>query len=218
VDDALERRLVSLADGVLADFRQEEPTVAEAQWRQAASALAWASRLRPNSDELKAKSLICAGHLDRIAAQIRTRTSMAEGRELYERAIDEFTRATALEPTSPDPYLGLSRVYIYGLKDVDGGAKAIADAESRGHTPGWRDRAQLGDGYLRRADRTRLKSAVMPEPEQLDALKSAREDYLRCVATFEPILDKARSRRNRDYCRQRADMIPAAVPGDSEGR
>jgi hypothetical protein len=52
----------------------------------------------------------------------------------------------------------------------------------------------------------------------LDALKSAREDYLRCVATFEPILDKARSRRNRDYCRQRADMIPAAVPVDSEGR
>ena len=114
--------------------------------------------------------------------------------------------------------MGLSRVYIYGLKDVDGGAKAIADAEARGHAPGWRDRAQLGDGYLRRADSARLKSAALPDAERLDALKGAREDYLRCVAAFEPILEKARSRRNRDYCRQRGDAIAPLVLSEAEGR
>ena len=218
VDDALGRRLVSLADGVLADFRQEEPTVAEVQWRQAASALDWASHLVRDHDGLKSKSLICAGHLDRIAAQIRTRTSVSEARKLYARAVDEFTQAAALDTASPDPYLGLSRVYIYGLKDVDGGAKAIAEAEARGHRTGWRDRAQLGDGYLRRAELTRLKSIALPEPDHADALKSAREDYLRCVAAFEPILDKARSRHNRDYCQQHAEAIPASDAGDAEGR
>ncbi|HEX6464323.1 MAG TPA: serine/threonine-protein kinase [Vicinamibacterales bacterium] len=217
VDNALGRRLISLADGVLADFRREEPTVAEAQWRQAASALDWASHLVSDPSGLKAKSLICAGHLDRIAAQIRMHTNQAEARKLYARAVDEFRQAAALDTASPDPYLGLSRVYIYGLKDVDGGAKAIADAEARGHAPGWRDRAQLGDGYLRRANGTRLKSIALPEPENAEALKSAREDYLRCVAAFEPILDRGRSRQNRDYCQRRADAIPASN-ADSEGR
>ena len=216
VDNALGRRLVSLADGVLADFRREEPTVAEAQWRQAAAALDWASRLVSDPSSLKAKSLVCAGHLNRIAAQIRMRTSQADAKTLYARAIDEFREAAALDVTSPDPYLGLSRIYIYGLKDVDGGAKAIADAEARGHAPGWRDRAQLGDGYLRRADGARLKSTALPAPDNASALESARADYLRCVAAFEPILDRGRSRRNRDYCQQRADAIPSNV--DSEGR
>jgi len=218
VDDALGRRLVRLADGVLADFRQDEPTVAEVQWRRAASALEWASHLLPASDELKAKSLICAGHLDRIAAQVRMRTSQADARNLYARAVDEFTQAADLDRASPDPYLGLSRVYIYGLKDVDGGAKAIADAEARGHPAGWRDRAQLGDGYLRRADGVRLKSAALPDEERVDALKAAREDYLRCVAAFDPILEKARSRRNRDYCQQRADAISLPFASAPEGR
>jgi hypothetical protein len=218
VDASLGRRLVALADGVLGDFRQEEPTVAEVQWRQAASALDWASHLVRNPLELKAKSLICAGHLDRIAAQIRVRTSQSDARKLYARAIDEFTQAAALDSSSPDPYLGLSRVYIYGLKDVDGGAKAIADAEARGHKPGWRDRAQLGDGYLRRADAVRQRSAALPDTERLDALRGARADYLRCVAAFEPILDKGRSRHNREYCQQRADAIPLPIANDADGR
>lgn len=218
VDDALARRLVGLADSVLADFRQDDSTVAEAQWRRAASALAWASELVRDPGSLKAKSLICAGHLDRIAAQARARTNQTEARKLYARAVDEFTQAAGLDTTSPDPYLGLSRVYIYGLKDVDGGAKAIAAAESRGHTSGWRDRAQLGDGYLRRADGARLKSVSLPDEQRVDALKSARDDYLRCAAAFEPILEKARSRRNRDYCQQRADAITASIAEQPEGR
>jgi len=218
VDDALGRRLVLLADGVLADFRQEDPTVAEAQWRQAASALDWASHLLRDPAGLPAKASICAGHLDRIAAQIRARTNQTDARKLYARAVDEFKQAAALDTRSPDPYLGLSRVYIYGLKDVDGGAKAIADAEMRGYKPGWRDRAQLGDRYLRRADNTAQRSAAMLETERVDALKSAREDYLQCVAAFEPILDKARSRRNRDYCQRRADTIAASLTSEAEGR
>ena len=64
----------------------------------------------------------------------------------------------------------------------------------------------------------RLKSAALPDAERFDALKAAREDYLRCVAAFEPILDKARSRRNRDYCQQRADAIPLPFANDTEGR
>ena len=204
IDDALGRRLVALADSVLGDFRQEDPTVAEVQWRQALSALQWAAELRHDGDGLKARQLVCAGHLDRIAAQGKTR---AEAKKLYARAVDEFTQAASLDARSPDPYLGLSRVYSYGLNDVDGAAKAIAEADARGHKPGWRDHAQLGDGYLRRADDRLQQASSLAADARAEALKAAREDYLQCVAAFEPILDKGRSRRNRDYCQRRADAI-----------
>jgi serine/threonine-protein kinase len=211
IDEALGRRLVTLADGVLNDFRREDSTIAEAQWRQAAAALDWASELLHDQNGLKARQLICAGHLDRIAAQGKGRGAAADARALYARAVDEFTQAAALDPKSPDPYLGLSRIYIYGLNDVDGAAKAIGDAESRGHKPGWRDRAQLGDGYLRRADDRRQKASALEGDGHVDELKGARADYLQCVATFEPILDKGRARRNRDYCQRHADAITSAL-------
>jgi hypothetical protein len=192
--------------------------VAEAQWRRAAAALEWASHLMPASDGLKARQLICAGHLDRIAAQ-GGRGGQAETRTLYSRAIDEFRQAASLDARLPDPYLGLSRIYIYGLNDLDSGAKAIADADARGHKPGWRDQAQLGDGYLRRADEERRTADGLADEARVAALKSAQADYQQCVATFEPIVDKARSRRNRDYCQRRADAIAAMLTPlmDDEG-
>jgi hypothetical protein len=216
VDEALGRRLTRLADGVLTSFRQEDSTIAEAQWRQAATALDWASDLLHDKSSFSARQLICAGHLDRIAAQGKGKSGAADARTLYLRAVDEFTQAASLDPTSPDPYLGLSRIYIYGLNDVDGAAKAIADAEARGHKPGWRDRAQLGDGYLRRADDKRQKAADPDAATHLDDLKAALDDYRQCVAMFEPILDKGRSRRNRDYCQRHADTIVAMLGEEGE--
>jgi hypothetical protein len=56
----------------------------------------------------------------------------------------------------------------------------------------------------------------LPDEERVDAMKSAREDYFRCAAAFEPILDKARSRRNRDYCQQHAGAITASIPKEPE--
>src|SRR5439155_5029507 len=172
LDRPLKKRLVTLADAVIADFRQEEPTVAEAQWRQASAALEWASQLSPRDASLAPKALDCEGHVDRIDAQQQSRTNPSESKRLYTRAIDEFQRAAQLDPESADPYLGLSRIYIYGLKDVDRGAAAIHEAELRGHKQGWRDVAQLGDGYLRRGDGTRRTARRLADQSRRQALQS----------------------------------------------
>src|SRR4029077_13241095 len=110
-----------------------------------------------------------------------------------------------LDPQSPDPYLGLSRVYIYGLGDVDLGANAIRDAETRGHPPGWRERAQLGDGYLGRAEKMRREAPPEPGPARGRAIEMARDDYVRCVASFNPILAKGNAKGNRDSCQRHLD-------------
>ena len=36
-------------------------------------------------------------------------------------------------PNSPDPELGLARVYVYGLKDIDRAYQALQEAEKRGY-------------------------------------------------------------------------------------
>ena len=46
-------------------------------------------------------------------------------------------------PRSPDPYLGLARLYVYSLRDVDRAEDALKAAEKRGHEMGRRERAQL---------------------------------------------------------------------------
>src|SRR5207244_1969836 len=103
LDRPLKKRLVTLADAVIADFRQEEPTVAENQWRQASAALEWASQLSPRDATLLPKALECKGHVDRIDAQQQSRTNPGEAKRLYTRAIDEFQRAGRLDPDSADP-------------------------------------------------------------------------------------------------------------------
>ncbi len=205
LDRPLKQRLMTVADGVIADYRQEEPTVAEVQWRQASDALKWALELTPHDASIPPKKLNCDAHLDRIAAQNRIRTNPAESQRLFKQAIDGFQQAARLDPRSPDPYLGLSRVYIYGLGDVDQGAAAIRAAESLGHPPGWRERAQLGDGYLRRADKDRKEAPSGPDDVRRHAIESARDDYARCVDAFTPIVGKGRAKANRTYCQHQLE-------------
>ena len=213
LDRALEERLVGAADAVIADFRQENSTVAEVQWRQARAALDWASKLRPRDRLIAPKRLICDGHIDRIAAQSRGRTK-TETQQLYDRAIAEFEQAATLDPASVDPYLGLGRIYTYARPDFDRGTAAMHEAESRGYTPGWRDRALLGDGYRQRADTARRRAARAHEDSRREMLEGARDDYARCVDVLTPILDRARSRYNRDYCQRHLDALNQLLEPD----
>jgi eukaryotic-like serine/threonine-protein kinase len=199
----LEERLVTAADRVIADFRQEDSTIAETQWRQARAALDWASQLAPRDERIAPKRLICDGHLDRIAAQTRGRAK-AETQRLYDRAIAEFEQAAGADPHTVDPYLGLVRIYTYARPDFDRAMAAMHEAESRGHSPGWRDRALLGDGYRQRADNAR----------RAGMLENARDDYAQCVDVLTPILDKARSRYNRDYCQRHLDALSETLDAE----
>jgi eukaryotic-like serine/threonine-protein kinase len=207
LDRALRTRLISAADAVLADYRHDDASVTEGQWRRASDALEWASELAPRDISLEPTQLVSKGHLDRIAAQVRAKTNSVEAQELYQRAIDQFERAASLDTRAPDPYLGLSRVYIYGKKDVDRGADAIRAAEMRGYTSGWRDRALLADGYRQRADDGRRNATHLADEARSAILQNAREDYARCVAMLTPIVDKGNWKYNLGYCQRHLDVL-----------
>jgi len=215
VNHVLEQRLTSIADNVIADYRREEPSLGAAEWQQAQKAMQWAIELSPRDASLRARELTCEAHVIRHAARNQPRGSPAV-RQMYQSAIDKFRAAAELDSSSFDPYLGITRIAVYGLDDVDQAAAAIGEAEKRGYTSGRRERAQLGDGYMRRADRQRRLARSVSGDRHTSALENARADYERCTASFEPIVGFARAADNLAYCQHQIDRIDTELNPDPE--
>ena len=199
VDRPLRARLIAVADEVIAGYRAPVLTVFERQWRQCQEAMTWAAQLGGDNASLQAKALVCEGHLERIAAQTVAQKDAPAALRQYSAAAAKFQRAATLDARSPDPYLGLGRIYLEprGLNDVDKGVEAIREAELRGHVIGWRQRADIGHAYRVRADGYRQEGererALDPADAHSDALDRARADYERCVEFLNPIADRARN-------------------------
>jgi serine/threonine protein kinase len=206
VNRLLKRRLTALADTVIADYRREEPTLGPAEWQQAQKAVQWALELSPRDSTLRAKQLTCDAHVTRHGARNQPRGSPS-ARQMYASAIEKFRAAAEIDRRSFDPYLGITRIAVYGLDDVDQAAAAIAEAEQRGYTSGRRERAQLGDGYLRRADRIRRLARTLSGAQHGRTLENARADYERCVASFDPIVGFAKAGDNLEYCKRQIERI-----------
>jgi len=184
----LASRVETLSDQVIANYRSSLPTVRERQWRTAVENLRRAVVLAPRDRSLRASLRYCEGHLHRIdgeAEKVRHRTTAAN--QHFADAVSAFRESAELRRDWPDPFLGLARVFIYGLDDIDRGADAIKQAQKLGYTTGDRETVQLADGYRGRGDtlwQTAREYLGMPqEPEYLqrstDAYKQAQELYER---------------------------------------
>jgi tetratricopeptide (TPR) repeat protein len=173
----LKERLIAQADHVIADYRQDAPTVREAQWRTAAEWLTDALRLDPGDRAAAASLQYCEGHLQRIAGEARLHRKEPAGENLRA-AIARFQDAARLNSRWPDPYLGLARTYIYGLDDLDKANDALNEAERRGYRRGNRELVQLAEGYRRRGARMQAQAdQVRGLPQEGECLKKAADDY-----------------------------------------
>jgi serine/threonine protein kinase len=188
LERTLASRVETLSDQVIANYRSTLPTVRERQWRTAVENLRRAVVLAPRDRSLRASLRYCEGHLHRIdgeAEKVRRRTTAAN--QHFADAVSAFRESAELRRDWPDPFLGLARVFIYGLDDIDRGADAIKQAQKLGYTTGDRETVQLADGYRVRGDtlwQTAREYLGMPqEPEYLqrstDAYKQAQELYER---------------------------------------
>ena len=215
VDGPLRERLISIADAVIADYRGEEPTVGAVEWRQASDALRWAQQLAPGDNSLRARQVNCEGHEARIAAQRQPRGSGLR-RQLFATAIARFQRAAELDAASYDPYLGLSRTQVYGFDDVEAATAAITEAEKRGYHSSRRERAQLGDGYLRRAEKSRRLAGSLSGEQRRRELEHAHAAYGRCVELFDPIIGFGNAAHNLEFCKRNLAAMAHALDLDGE--
>jgi hypothetical protein len=103
--------------------------------------------------------------------------------------VQRFEDAARSDPATPDPYVGLARIFSVGLIDFDRASWALTEAERRGQPLGHRGHAQLGDAIRSRAERFRqLASSVRGLPEERSYLRSAVDDYQQALTYY----DKAR--------------------------
>ncbi|SPE38141.1 Serine/threonine protein kinase (fragment) [Candidatus Sulfopaludibacter sp. SbA3] len=179
---AVKRKLVETADHTIAAYRNSEAQpVLPKDWERARTLLANALQMDPD-DTVRGKLRIAEGHIARING-----TGHRDPKSL-EQSVEDFTEAQRLLPQSPDPELGLARVYVYGLKDIDKASQAFQEAEHRGYHLGPREKLFLADGYLDRADRTFWDSRnVRGLPQEKDQIQRAADDYNHALALYQEI-------------------------------
>lgn len=175
-----------------------------AEWRQAQQALQWAAQLAPRDHQLVARLLTADAHVIRLGARNQTG---AAARQIYNRAVERFRAAAEQDSTSFDPYLGISRIAVYGLGDVDGAMAAIEDAIKRGYVAGRRERALLGDGFLRRGNASRALARTLSGDQRQRELERARADYVSCIEAFDGILGFGYSAKNMETCKRQLERI-----------
>jgi hypothetical protein len=99
-----------------------------------------------------------------------------------------FRDAGRILPKSPDPHLGLARVYAYSAHNPGLTAAALSEAERLGFRPGPREFEQEADAYLFRAEHSLRAGQKAHDPEvQRKLLASAQRDFLRARNLYEPI-------------------------------
>ncbi|MCU1232598.1 MAG: serine/threonine protein kinase [Candidatus Solibacter sp.] len=178
----VKQKFVAAADHVIDSYRNNESQlIYEKDWERARTMAAHALSVDPD-DTVRGKLRIAEGHLARING-----TSHRSAQELNG-AVEKFNEAQQLLPKSPDPELGLARVYLYGLKDIDKGYEALQQAQHRGYPLGNREKSMLADGYRDRADRRWWDSRnVRGLPPEKDQIQMAADDYKRAEELYQGI-------------------------------
>ena len=188
LERALARQALILAERVANNYRTPAPTVREAQWMAAVSALERALTLAPGDRMLRGTLRYCEGHLHRINGEARKRRQPASAQREFAEAIAAFREAAALRPNWPDPFLGLARTFIYGVEDIDRGADAMTQAQRLGHTIGERETAQLADGYRTRGEALeRAATEVTGMPQERELLIRSRDAFAQALDLYTKI-------------------------------
>ncbi len=185
----VKQKLVAAADHVIETYRNSD-AVYEKQWTYARDMAARALAVDPD-DSARGKLRLAEGHLARING-----TAHHDPDQLN-LAVEKFNEARKLMPNSPDPLLGLARVYVYGLKDIDRAYQALEDAGKLGYPMGNREKAQLADGYRDRGDRVFWDSRnVRGLPQEKDEIERAKDDFTRALQLYQGIVPYGNSNAN----------------------
>ena len=186
---AVKQKMVAAADHVIATYRLQ--TVLQKDWERARGYLADALTLDSGDSGVRGKLRLCEGQVARIVGTSRHNAATLSD------AAEKLSEAQQLLPKSPDPELGLARLYEYGLKDIDKTYLALQEAERRGYALGNRDKSQLADGYRDRGDRLWYDSRkIQGLPQEKDEVLKAQDDYNRSLRLYQEVAPEENANGN----------------------
>jgi tetratricopeptide (TPR) repeat protein len=178
----VKQKLRESAERTIAAYRASDgQPVPEKDWQRARNMLVRAMSLDPD-DTVRGDLRLAEGHIARIEGVLHKDPARLRD------AIEEFEQAARLLPKSPDPELGLARVYLSGTLDIDKASAALDEAGKRGYPSGNREKLQLAYAYMVRADREFWDSRdVRGLPQEKDQVQRAADDYQRAVSLYQSV-------------------------------
>jgi hypothetical protein len=174
----LRTHLVEAADDVIDRYRNSsDPSIQDFEWAKAAACLEHALEMDGNDRVSRGKLALATAY----ASLVRGQAPAAQA---------NFEEARSLMPRSPDPHLGLARIFVYWDKNVGRAMAELHEAERLGFRLGPREIEQKADGYRFRAaaelSEARKHRGTSRASEQR-YLRMAQRDFERARELYEPL-------------------------------
>jgi hypothetical protein len=168
----LRSNLLLAADEIIERYRNSsDPMIRDFDWAKAAACLDHALEMDRNDRVARSKLALTNGYLNLIRADREVGKAQ---QATIQASQDNFQEAAKLLPRSPDPHLGLARIYVYAVKNMGKAVAEIGEAEHLGFQSGPREREEEADGYRFRA------TMELTQARQAHGKSSAAEErYLR---------------------------------------
>lgn len=215
VEKAMHANFVRAADSIIDGYRNNsDAQLSDFDWAKAQICLRHALDIDPADAKAKGKLALCEGYLNLATNPKLPKAALS---------IDNFRQAESYLDRSPDPHLGLARVYVYAFRNIGEAMSEFHLAQQLGYRLGPREIEQRADGYLFRAEWEMAQARRTPETDQQEArkwLEMARDDIERARSLYQPILGYANVSANlkhlyKDRSEQKALAVaymPAVAP------
>jgi serine/threonine protein kinase len=182
LSEPLRSGFLTAADEVIERYRNSsDPSIGDFDWQKARVCLQHAAELDGTGAAVKGKLALCDGYIALVPSP--------QNSQAASRAKASFEEAVADLGRSPDPHLGLARIYVCNFHNVGRAVAELSVAERLGFKAGPREFEQQADGYLYRAEQE-LQQAQKAKPSSDDSKKyvaRAQGDLQRAVNLYEPI-------------------------------
>ena len=180
--------LLQAADEIIEHYRSSsDPSIRDFDWQKASVCLDHALEMDRNDRAARGKLALANGYLNLMRAGNESHDAQPAS---IQAAQENFQESVKLLPRSPDPHLGLARIYVYWLKNMGKAVAEIEEAEHLGFRSGPREREQEADGYRFRAT-MELADARQAHGKSSAAeeryLRLARRDFELARELYEPI-------------------------------
>jgi hypothetical protein len=169
--------LLEAGNEVIEGYRNNsDPRIQDFDWPKAALCFTHLIELDRDDREAQGKLALCHGYENLGHAE--------------HAAESDFEKAAELIPRSPDPHLGLARIYVYSSKNIGKAMAELHQAQRLGFEPGPREIEEEADGYRFRAtaelNQARNSGAANRVVEGR-FLRLAQRDFERARQLYEPI-------------------------------
>jgi serine/threonine protein kinase len=172
--------LIAAADDVIQRYADSaDPSLADFDWPKAQLCLRHALDIDKSDNSAKGKLALCNGYVSLLGGPGGAQSAKAS-----------FEEAESYISRSPDPHLGLARLYIYSLRNMGSAVAEFHQAERLGFKLGPREIEQQADGYLARAEfelRQAERLSKISAAQEAHYLSLARRDFERAGNLYEPI-------------------------------